>query len=63
MQCLLKEAMEVLLIITKIITGSRLLPSVFKRLGASPQDASSALGTDSGEQALPDLAQLPRHGS
>lgn len=62
-QCLWKEAMEVPLIITEIIIGARLLPSVFKGPGASPQDASSALGTDSGEQALPDLVQLPRHCS
>lgn len=34
-QCLLKEAMEVPLIITVVIIGSLLLPIVFKRLGAS----------------------------
>lgn len=60
MQCLLKEAMDVPPTVTSVIIGSLLLPSVFKKLGASPQDTSSALGTDSREQALPSLAGLPR---
>lgn len=60
-QCLLKEAMEVLLIITTVIIGSLLLPSVFKRLKCISLDTSWALGTDSREQALPGLAGLPRH--
>lgn len=57
---LLKEAREVPLIITTVIIGLLLLPSVFKGLDDSPHDASPAAGAASREQALPGLTGLRR---